>query len=98
MSTDEDIFASAMSETPAPAEEQIVNTPAEATEAPTEAKPDRARDEQGRFAPKAPEAPEPVVQATAPQPTVETPAPEGKPDVHVPSWRLAEEAQRRREA
>jgi hypothetical protein len=98
MSTDEDIFASAMSDTPAPAEEQTVNTPAEATEAPTEAKPDRARDEQGRFAPKAPEAPEPVVQATAPQPMVETPAPEGKPDVHVPSWRLAEEAQRRREA
>jgi hypothetical protein len=99
MSTDEDIFASAMSETPAPAEaEQTVNTPAEATEAPTEAKSDRARDEQGRFVPKAPEASEPVVQETAPQPEVETPAPEGKPDVHVPSWRLAEEAQRRREA
>jgi hypothetical protein len=97
MSTDEDIFASAMSETPAPAEEQTENTPVEASEAPTEAKPDRARDEQGRFAPKAPEAPEPVVQETAPQPAVET-APEGKPDVHVPSWRLAEEAQRRREA
>jgi hypothetical protein len=98
MSTDEDIFASAMSDTPAPAEEQIVNTPVEATEAPQEAKPERVRDEQGRFAPKAPEAPEPVVQETAPQPVVETPAPEGKPDAHVPSWRLAEEATRRREA
>jgi hypothetical protein len=98
MSTDEDIFASAMNPTPEATGEQTVNTPAEATEAPTEAKPDRARDEQGRFAPKAPEASEPVVQETAPQPTVETPAPEGKPDVHVPSWRLAEEAQRRREA
>jgi hypothetical protein len=98
MSTDEDIFASAMSDTPAPAEGQIVNTPVEPVEAPQEAKPERVRDEQGRFAPKAPEAPEPVVQATAPQPTVETPAPEGKPDAHVPSWRLAEEATRRREA
>jgi hypothetical protein len=98
MSTDEDIFASAMSDTPAPAEEQIVNTPVEATEATQEAKPERVRDEQGRFAPKAPEAPEPVVQETAPQPVVETPAPEGKPDAHVPSWRLAEEATRRREA
>jgi hypothetical protein len=99
MSTDEDIFASAMSETPASAEvEQTVNTPAEATEAPTEAAPAVARDDKGRFAPKAPEAPEPVVQETAPQPDVGTPAPEGKPDVHVPSWRLAEEAQRRREA
>jgi hypothetical protein len=98
MSTDEDIFASAMNDTPAPAEEQIENTPVEAVEAPAEAKPDRVRDEQGRFAPKAPEAPEPVVQETAPQPVVETPAPEGKPDAHVPSWRLAEEATRRREA
>jgi DNA primase len=99
MSTDEDIFASAMSETPTePTVEQTVNTPAEATEAPTEAAPVVARDDKGRFAPKAPEAPEPVVQETATQPTVETPAPEGKPDVHVPSWRLAEEAQRRREA
>jgi hypothetical protein len=98
MSTDEDIFASAMNPTPEATGEQIENTPVEATEAPTEAKPDRVRDEQGRFAPKAPEAPEPVVQETAPQPSVETPAPEGKPDVHVPSWRLAEEAQRRREA
>jgi hypothetical protein len=98
MSTDEDIFASAMNPTPEATGEQIENTPVEATEAPTEAKPDRVRDEQGRFAPKAPEAPEPVVQETAPQPAVETPSPEGKPDVHVPSWRLAEEAQRRREA
>jgi hypothetical protein len=98
MSTDEDIFASAMNPTPEATGEQTENTPAEATEAPTEAKPDRARDEQGRFAPKAPEASETVVQETAPQPAVETPAPEGKPDVHVPSWRLAEEAQRRREA
>jgi hypothetical protein len=98
MSTDEDIFASAMNDTPAPAEEQIVNTPEAPVEAPTEAKPDRTRDEQGRFAPKAPEAPEPVVQETAPQPTVETPPQEAKPDAHVPSWRLAEEATRRREA
>jgi hypothetical protein len=98
MSTDEDIFASAMNDTPAPAEGQIENTPVEATEAPQEAKPERARDEAGRFAPRTPEAAMPVVQETAQQPTVETPAPEGKPDVHVPSWRLAEEAQRRREA
>jgi hypothetical protein len=98
MSTDEDIFASAMSDTPAPTEVQTENTPESPTEAPQEAKPERARDDQGRFAPKAPEAPEPVVQEAAPQPAVETAVPEGKPDVHVPSWRLAEEAQRRREA
>jgi hypothetical protein len=97
MSTDEDIFASAMNDTPAPAEEQIVNTPESPTEAPQEAKPERVRDEAGRFAPKAPEAPAPVVQETAPEPTVET-APQ-KPESHqVPSWRLAEEATRRREA
>ena len=97
MSTDEDIFASAMSDTPAPAEEQIENTPAEPVEAPQETAPDRARDDKGRFAPKAPEASEPVAQETAPEPTVET-APH-KPESHqVPSWRLAEEATRRREA
>jgi hypothetical protein len=97
MSTDEDIFASAMSDTPAPAEEQIVNTPVEPTEATQEAKPDVARDDKGRFAPKAPEATEPVVQETAPQPEGETPP--QKPESHqVPSWRLAEEATRRREA
>jgi hypothetical protein len=98
MSTDEDIFASAMNPTPEATGEQIENTPVEPVEAPQEAKQDRARDEQGRFAPKAPEAPETVVQETAPQPEVEAPSHEGKPDVHVPSWRLAEEAQRRREA
>jgi hypothetical protein len=93
MSTDEDIFASAMNDTPAPTGEQIENTPESPTEAPQEAKPERARDEAGRFAPKAPEATEPVVQETAPQAPIE-----GKPDAHVPSWRLAEEATRRREA
>jgi hypothetical protein len=98
MSTDEDIFASAMNDTPVETGEQIENTPESPAEAPTEAKPERARDDQGRFAPKAPEASEPVVQETAPQPTVEAPSPEAKPDAHVPSWRLAEEATRRREA
>jgi hypothetical protein len=94
--TDEDIFASAMSDVPAePTVEQTVNTPETPAEAPQEA---RARDDKGRFAPKEPEASEPVVQETAPQPAVETPSPEGKPDAHVPSWRLAEEATRRREA
>jgi hypothetical protein len=96
--TDEDIFASAMNEAPEVTGEQIENTPESPTEAPTEAKPERARDDQGRFAPKAPEAPAPVVQETATQPMVETPSPEAKPDAHVPSWRLAEEATRRREA
>jgi hypothetical protein len=98
MSTDEDIFASAMSDTPAPTGEQIVNTPESPTEAPQEAKPDRARDEQGRFAPKAPEAPEPVVQEAAPQPQEVNASVESKESAHVPSWRLAEEATRRREA
>jgi hypothetical protein len=97
MSTDEDIFASAMSDAPVETGEQIENTTESPTEAPTEAKPERARDDQGRFAPKAPEAPEPVVQETAPHAEGETPP--QKPESHqVPSWRLAEEATRRREA
>jgi hypothetical protein len=102
MSTDEDIFASAMSDTPAPAEEQNVNTPVEATEATTEAKPEVPRDDKGRFAPKAPEAPEPAVQETAPQPVADAVTPpvntREDTDAKVPSWRLAEEATRRREA
>jgi hypothetical protein len=105
MSTDEDIFASAMSDVATePTVEQTVNTPEAPVEAPQEAAPDRARDDKGRFAPKAPEATEPVVQETAPQPEVVKDAfgqdvrDREKPDVHVPSWRLAEEAQRRREA
>jgi hypothetical protein len=96
--TDQEIFAETMSDAPEPTGEQTENAPVEAVEAPTEAKPDRARDEHGRFAPKAPEAPEPVVQETAPEPVVENPPVEAKPDAHVPSWRLAEEASRRREA
>ncbi len=99
MSTDEDIFASAMKDTP-PVEtgEQTVNTPESPTEAPTEAKPERARDETGKFVKASPEAPTEVASPTDTQPAVETSTPEAKPDAQVPSWRLAEEANRRREA
>src|SRR5262249_7945527 len=65
---------------------------------PTEAKEVRGRDDKGRFVSKAPEAPEPVAEEPAPQPEVEKPAPEPENEARVPSWRLAEEAERRRTA
>ena len=78
--------------------EQSENTPETPTEAPTEAKEDRARDEFGRFKSATPEPSEEVAQAEAPQPEAEKPAPEPEHEAKVPSWRLAEEAERRRTA
>lgn len=94
MSTDQEIFDSAVSATP----EQTENAPEAPVEAPVEGQSDRARDDKGRFVPKAPEAPETVAQETAPEPTVETEPKEPESDARVPSWRLAEEAERRRES
>jgi hypothetical protein len=60
------------------------------TEAPAEETPaeagERLRDDKGRFA-----------AAEEPEPVVETPR-EEKPELHIPSWRLKEEADHRREA
>ena len=87
--TEREIYDSAITE------EQIENTTEEPAEAPTEAKTSRTRDDKGKFVSQPPEAPEEVVQETAPQPEVET---QETTDAKVPSWRLAEEAQRRRDA
>lgn len=88
--TEQDIFDHATAE-------EVSDTPAEVpAEAPQEAKSERPRDERGRFAPATVEQTEEVAPVSA---NVETPAPtETREDARVPSWRLAEEAQRRREA
>lgn len=88
-----DIFNQAMSDAPSP--EQTENVPETPAEAPVEAKETRARDDKGRFVPKAPEATPQEVQAQEPKPQVEET--KEKPD-HIPSWRLKEEADARREA
>jgi hypothetical protein len=76
--------------------EQTVNTPETPTEAPEEAKAERARDERGRFASLATEQTEEAVpeQVAPEQPQVEKP----NEETRVPSWRLKEESDRRREA
>jgi hypothetical protein len=89
---DKDVFAAALSDQP----------PAEAPEKPSEEpKPegDRPRDEQGRFIPKAADAETPA-QPQAVEPTKAEPVAADKPppDEAIPSWRLREETQRRREA
>ena len=83
--TDQEMFDSAI--------EQTENAPTEATEAPTEAKEEPARDEAGKFTSKATEATQEVEQEPTAQPKAETEA-----EARIPSWRLAEESQRRREA
>jgi hypothetical protein len=77
--------------------EQTQNTPETPVEAPTEAEAQRARDEKGRFKSAAPEPTTEVAQEPTPQPEAETPL-QGESDARVPSWRLAEESQRRRDA
>jgi hypothetical protein len=83
--TDQEIFESSISDTETPVETPV--------EAPVEAKPvERVRDEKGRFAPTATE--EAPVEAAP----VESAPVERHEDARVPSWRLAEEADRRRQA
>jgi hypothetical protein len=90
-STEQDVYDQSIAE-------QTENTPETPVEAPVEAKEGRVRDEKGRFAPTAPGPSEEVAQEAAPQPEAEKPAsPEGD-GARVPSWRLAEEAERRRTA
>lgn len=88
--TEQDIYDQAISENKP---ETPVETPPE--EAPVEEKEGRERDDKGRFVSKAPEPSEPVAETPEPQPEVEQAE---KEDHKVPSWRLAEEAQRRRDA
>ena len=89
--TEQDIYESSIAETP------VEETPP-AEPAVEEAKPQsgRARDEKGRFAPI--EADKAEAAAPEPEPTVEAERPAEKEDARVPSWRLAEEADRRRQA
>ena len=87
---DHDVFASALSDEP-PAEQPELE-PSE------EPKPEgeRPRDEQGRFVPKDKEA---ETAAPAPlEPLKEQEAQRQSPEDAIPSWRLREETQRRREA
>jgi hypothetical protein len=90
--TDQEIFDQAIGE-------QTQNVPETPVEAPTEAEAQRVRDERGRFKSATPEptseevpAEEPVAAQAEPAPPVE------KDDARVPSWRLKEESDRRREA
>jgi hypothetical protein len=92
--TDQEIFDSAI--------DQTVNTPEAAPEATMPAQESRVRDDKGRFASA---APEPTSQEEAkevsPSPVAEpevATAPVEKEDARVPSWRLKEESDRRREA
>jgi hypothetical protein len=89
---DKDVFAAALSDQP----------PAESEKPSEEPKPegDRPRDEQGRFIPKAADAetPAPTPEPQARQPSAAEPEAKASPDEAIPSWRLREETQRRREA
>jgi hypothetical protein len=91
--SDQELFNEAVSDTPsveAPAEEPVAET-----------KEGRERDEKGRFAAKkeddgGDESP-PSAEAAVEAPKVETPD-EDKPEHRIPSWRLKEEADAKREA
>jgi hypothetical protein len=88
---DKDVFAAALSDTP----------PAEPEQPSEEPKPEgeRPRDEQGRFLPKAADAETPQQPAPqAEQPQAAEPAGERPPaEDAIPSWRLREVSQARRE-
>jgi len=88
MADDQEIFEAAVSEN------KPETTPETPQEAPVQEKPERERDDKGRFVSKAPEPTEEVVQ----EPPAQLEAEKPESDARVPSWRLAEEAQRRREA
>ena len=90
--SDEDLFNEALAGDPA---KEPTEPPSEAPESePPVAEADsQPRDEHGRFAPKAGDAPAP---ADAPPPAAEQPPePDGG---HIPAWRLREEAENRRAA
>lgn len=83
---DKELFASAF-------KDEVIDTP-EVVEAPEPVQP---RDEHGRFAPKAQEQDEPVIDESQQQEPVQQ-QPEPKPQGGVPSFRLKEEADARRAA
>jgi hypothetical protein len=93
--TDQEIFDQAIGE-------QTQNVPETPVEAPTEAKAERARDDFGRFKSAVPDvtSQEEVREATPPpvEDVAVAQAPVEKEDARVPSWRLKEESDRRREA
>lgn len=86
--TDQEIFDQAKGE-------QIENTPETPPEAPTEAKTERARDDRGRYAKATPDE---TSQEAPVEPTQEAQPEAEKEEGRIPSWRLKEEADRRREA
>ncbi len=88
--TDQEIYDSSL--------EQTQNVPETPPEAAMPVQTERVRDEKGRFAPASPEPSEPVAQEEAPQPEADKPTPEPEEKAKVPSWRLAEESERRRAA
>jgi len=77
--------------------EQTQNTPETAPEATMPAQEGRVRDDKGRFKSADPEPSEPVAQEAEAQPEAEQPAPEPDHEAKVPSWRLKEESDRRRD-
>ena len=91
--TDQEIFDQAIgeaTESEVPTEQPVVEEKSEG----------RVRDDKGRFVSATPEQPadEASVAEEAQQPTDEKPAPKDEDGARVPSWRLAEEAERRRSA
>ncbi len=97
MPTDKEIFDQAVSAEPIAAVEQTTNEPETPTEAHTEAKEGRVRDEKGRFVSATTDEPEKVAEPEAVAPKVEEAKPVEEKDHAIPSWRLKEEADARRE-
>jgi hypothetical protein len=90
--TDQEIFDQAIGE-------QTQNVPETPVEAPSEAEAQRVRDERGRFKSATPEPTSEEVSAEEPVSAQAEVAPQvEKDDARVPSWRLKEESDRRREA
>jgi hypothetical protein len=87
--TDQEIFDQAIGEPP------VESVPVETPEVVEEKSEGRVRDEKGRFVSA---TPEPEEATPEPQPVDEKPAPKDEDGARVPSWRLAEEAERRRSA
>lgn len=87
---DKDLWTSANDSTEAPA------APETPPDQPQETEP--SRDERGRFAAKAEETASPQPEAPVEQAATPTPQPEPRDDHGIPSWRLKEEADAKREA
>lgn len=91
MSTDREMFESALSDAPI---EEVVTAPVEA--APSETGENgQPRDQSGRFAPKAADVPAAPVTPAAEAPAAPAPKPEDTNSGAIPAWRLAEVTQER---